>query len=184
MPFIFERTRIPDVVLVKAGSAGDARGLFRELWKASDFAANGLPIKFVQDNHSRSAQGVLRGLHFQTPPHAQGKLVCVLNGEIIDVAVDIRRASPTYGQWVSAVLSGDNGHALWVPPGFAHGFAVRSEMAHLMYKVTAEYAPACDKGILWNDPDVGVDWGMDAPTLSARDIAQPRLRDIDIDWGV
>ena len=179
MPFVFTPLRIPDVVLVDARSFGDARGLFRELWKESDFAANGIPARFVQDNHSRSVRGVLRGLHFQRPPHAQGKLVYAMNGEILDVVVDVRKSSPTYGQWVSAVLSGDNGHALWVPAGFAHGFAVRSDVAHLMYKVTDVYSPECDAGILWNDPDLNIDWGVDAPLLSAKDTQLPRLRDTD-----
>ena len=157
MPFTFQRLRLPDVVLVEARSFGDERGIFRETWKGSEFAANGFDIRFVQDNHSRSIKGVLRGLHFQRPPHAQGKFVFALNGEILDVAVDIRKNSPTCGQWVGEVLSGDNGRALWVPPGFAHGFVVRSETAHVMYKVTDEYAPECDAGIIWNDPDIGVD---------------------------
>ncbi len=154
---------------MEARTFGDGRGIFREMWKASEFAANGLDIQFVQDNHSRSTRNVLRGLHFQKPPRAQGKFVYVLNGEILDVAVDVRAASPTFGKWVSAVLSGDNGRGLWVPPGFAHGFAVLSDMAHLYYKVTDEYAPACETGVLWNDPDIGVDWDIAEPVaLSAR----------------
>jgi dTDP-4-dehydrorhamnose 3,5-epimerase len=177
MPFTFHPLRIPDVVLVEARSFGDERGLFRELWKADDFAAHGLAINFVQDNHSRSIKGVLRGLHFQRPPRAQGKFVFALNGEILDIAVDIRAGSPTYGQWVGEVLSGDNGRALWVPPGFAHGFVVRSETAHVMYKVTDVYAPECDGGVIWNDPDIAVDWGTSAPLLSPKDEKLPRLRD-------
>lgn len=179
MPFNFTPQRIPELVLVEARSFGDARGLFRELWKQSDFADHGIDARFVQDNHSRSVRGVLRGLHFQRPPRAQGKLVYVLNGEILDIAVDVRKSSPTYGQWVSAVLSDANGHALWVPAGFAHGFVVRSEMAHLMYKVTDVYSPECDAGILWNDPDLKIDWGVDAPLLSPKDTQLPRLRDAD-----
>jgi dTDP-4-dehydrorhamnose 3,5-epimerase len=180
MPFRFQRLSIPDVVLVEARSFGDDRGLFRETWKASEFAAHGIDVKFVQDNHSRSTRGVLRGLHYQRPPHAQGKFVFALNGEIFDVAVDIRHGSPTFGRWVGAVLSGDNGCALWVPPGFAHGFVVRSDVAHIMYKVTDEYAADCDAGIRWDDPDVGIDWGLSAPPLlSPKDVVQPLLRDVD-----
>ncbi|MCX6018691.1 MAG: dTDP-4-dehydrorhamnose 3,5-epimerase [Chloroflexi bacterium] len=179
MPFNFHRLRIPDVVLIEARSFGDERGLFRETWKASEFAAAGFDLQFVQDNHSRSVRNVLRGLHFQRPPHAQGKLVFTLSGEIFDVAVDIRTNSPTFGQWVGETLSGDNGRALWVPPGFAHGFVVRSELAHVLYKVTDEYAASCDAGILWNDPALNIDWGVDAPLLSPKDVVQPLLKNID-----
>jgi dTDP-4-dehydrorhamnose 3,5-epimerase len=179
MPFSFQPLEIPDVVLVEARTFGDGRGIFREMWKASEFAANGLDIKFVQDNHSRSTRNVLRGLHFQKPPRAQGKYVYVLNGEILDVAVDVRKNSPTFGKWVSAVLSADNGRGLWVPPGFAHGFAVLSDVAHLYYKVTDEYAADCETGVLWNDSDIGVDWMTKDPVLSARDEKLARLRDVD-----
>lgn len=184
MPFQFQRLRIPDVVLVEARSFADERGLFRETWKASEFASAGFDLKFVQDNHSRSVRGVLRGLHYQRPPHAQGKFVFALSGEIFDVAVDIRRGSPTFGQWVGETLSGDNGRALWIPPGFAHGFVVRSELAHVMYKVTDEYAASCDAGIRWDDPDIGVDWGMESPLLSPKDVVQPRLRDVDTGFRI
>jgi dTDP-4-dehydrorhamnose 3,5-epimerase len=179
MPFTFHPQRIPEVILVEAHSKGDERGLFRELWRESDFAANGINLPFVQDNHSRSIKGVLRGLHFQKPPHAQGKFVFAPYGEILDVAVDIRAGSPTCGQSVSAILSGDNGHALWVPPGFAHGFAVLSDVAYLMYKVTDVYAPQCDAGIAWNDPDLAIDWHISTPLLSPRDQTLPRLRDAE-----
>jgi dTDP-4-dehydrorhamnose 3,5-epimerase len=179
MPFTFTPLRIPDVVRVDARTFGDGRGIFREMWKASEFAANGLDLTFKQDNHSRSTRGVVRGLHFQKPPRAQGKYVYVLNGEILDVVVDIRRGSPTFGQHVSEVLSADNGRGLWVPPGFAHGFAVLSDVAHLYYKCTDEYSAAHETGILWNDPDVAIDWRVDAPVLSPRDEQLPRLKDID-----
>ncbi len=179
MPFTFHPQRIPDVILIEAHSKGDDRGLFRELWRESDFAAHGIALPFVQDNHSRSVKGVLRGLHFQKPPRAQGKLVFALHGEVLDVAVDIRAGSPTRGQHVSAILSGDNGHALWVPPGFAHGFVVLSEAAYMMYKVTDVYAPDCDAGIAWNDPDLGIDWRISAPLLSPRDQTLPRLRETE-----
>lgn len=178
MPFKFQRLRIPEVVLIEARSFGDDRGLFREIWKASEFAAAGFDLHFVQDNHSRSICNVLRGLHFQRPPHAQGKLVFTLSGEIFDVAVDIRTGSPTFGQWVGATLSGDNGCALWVPPGFAHGFIVRSEITHVVYKVTDEYNASCDAGIRWDDPMIGIDWGITAPLLSPKDVVQPLLSEI------
>ncbi len=179
MPFSFQPLEIPDVVLVEARTFGDGRGIFREMWKASEFAANGLDIQFVQDNHSRSTRNVVRGLHFQKPPRAQGKFVYVLNGEILDVAVDVRAASPTFGKSVSAVLSADNGRGLWIPPGFAHGFAVLTDVAHLYYKVTDEYSAACETGVLWNDPDIGVAWDIAEPVLSARDEKLARLKDLD-----
>jgi dTDP-4-dehydrorhamnose 3,5-epimerase len=179
MPFVFQHTSIHGVIRIEARSAGDDRGLFRELWQEREFAKHGIDLPFVQDNHSRSVKHVLRGLHFQRPPHAQGKLVCVLNGAVLDVAVDIRRGSPTFGQHVSAELSAENGHALWVPPGFAHGFVVLSDIAHVMYKVTDVYAPHCDAGITWDDPDLGIDWGIAVPLLSPKDARLPRLRDVD-----
>jgi dTDP-4-dehydrorhamnose 3,5-epimerase len=183
MPFKFTPLRIADVVLIEARSFADDRGLFRELWQQRDFAAAGLDLNFVQDNHSRSVRNVLRGLHYQKPPRAQGKLVFTLSGEIYDVAVDVRRSSPTFGQWVSATLTGDNGHALWVPPGFAHGFIVRSETAHVVYKVTDVYAPDCDRGVVWNDPALDIDWGVAEPLLSPKDAVLPCLNDTGPDFA-
>jgi dTDP-4-dehydrorhamnose 3,5-epimerase len=180
--FSFEPTAIPEVVRVAPTVRGDDRGFFLERYKASAYAAHGIG-PFVQDNHSRSARGVLRGLHWQLPPHAQGKLVSVLRGRILDVAVDLRRGSATFGRWVAAELDDRTFEQLWVPPGFAHGFVVLSEEADVHYKTTAEYAPDAERGLSWNDPDVAVDWGVDAPRVSARDAALPRLarlRDDDL----
>jgi dTDP-4-dehydrorhamnose 3,5-epimerase len=175
MRFVFQRLEIPDVVLVTAGVFADHRGTFVEQYRQSAFAAAGIPDAFVQDNLSSSRQGVLRGLHYQKPPRAQGKLVAVLRGEIFDVAVDIRRGSPTYGRWVGVVLSAATRTMLYIPPGFAHGFCVLSPEADVFYKVTAEYAPDLDRGIVWNDPDLAIAWPVAEPVLSARDAALPRL---------
>jgi dTDP-4-dehydrorhamnose 3,5-epimerase len=179
MPFTFTRLAIPDVILIEPRVYGDARGFFVETYKQSEFAAAGIPDVFVQHNHSRSAHGVLRGLHYQLHPMAQGKLLSVAAGEIFDVAVDIRRGSPTFGQWVGVTLSADNHHLLYVPPGFAHGFCVVSDMADLLYQVTAEYSQVHERGIRWNDPDIGIAWPVAEPLLSARDVAAPRLCDAD-----
>ena len=179
MPFSFETLKIPEVVLIKPRVFGDARGFFLETYKHSAFEAQGIAGTFVQINHSRSTQGVLRGLHYQKLPKAQGKLLSVVGGAIFDVAVDIRVGSPTYGTWVGEVLSGENHHLLYVPPGFAHGFCVISEFADVIYQVTMEYSPEHERGILWNDAEVGIVWPVDAPQLSARDVSQPYLKDAD-----
>lgn len=179
MPFEFKRLDIPDVILVVPKVFGDDRGFFLESYRHSEFIAGGIPGHFVQDNHSRSVKGVLRGLHYQKDPAAQGKLVRCLHGSIFDVAVDIRKASPTYGTWVSAELTGDNNHMLYVPPGFAHGFQVLSDAAEVLYKCTAEYAPAEDRGIIWNDPSIGVHWPLTDPVLSGKDRVLPLLKDAD-----
>jgi dTDP-4-dehydrorhamnose 3,5-epimerase len=179
MPFEFRRLEIPEVILVDARRFADDRGFFMETYKASEFAAYGMPVSFVQDNLSYSSQGVLRGLHYQLHPQAQGKLVAALTGRIFDVAVDIRQRSPTYGRWVGQELSAQGGHLLYVPPGFAHGFCVLSDAAHVLYKVTAEFAPELDRGILWNDPEIGIAWPVPSPTLSAKDAALPPLRKAD-----
>ena len=172
-------TRLPDVLLIEPKVFGDARGFFMESWNRQTFADLGLDLDFVQDNHSRSARGVLRGLHYQLN-QPQGKLVRVTNGAVYDVAVDVRRSSPYYGQWTGHELSADNQHMLWIPPGFAHGFLVLSENADFLYKTTAYYAPQWDRGIRWDDPDIGVHWPLqDVPTLSAKDQALPRLRDAE-----
>ncbi len=164
---------IPDVLLLEPKVFGDARGFFYESFNLASFeAATGLCCNFVQDNHSMSAKGVLRGLHYQLPPHAQGKLVRVVRGEVFDVAVDIRPGSPTLGRWVGAHLSADNKRQLWIPAGFAHGFLVLSEEAEFLYKTTAYYSPAHERCIAWNDPQIGVDWPIEeAPILSAKDLA-------------
>ena len=170
------RLAIPDAVLIEPKVFGDARGFFYESFNQRAFnEATGTDYQFVQDNHSRSSKGVLRGLHYQLPPHAQGKLVRVVRGTVWDVAVDIRRSSPTFGQWVGAELSEDNQHQLWVPPGFAHGFVVLSESADFLYKTSDYYAPQHERCIVWNDPDIGIAWPALAqgqqPLLSAKDAA-------------
>jgi len=178
MPFQFQKLEIPEIILVKISDARDARGFFRETYRQAEFAAHGIP-PFVQDNHSHSARGVLRGLHYQKQPQAQGKFVIVVRGEIFDVAVDIRQGAPTYARWVAQTLSAENGCALYIPPGFAHGFCVLSDAADLVYKVTTEYAPELERGILWNDPDIGVAWPLREPNLSPRDLGLPLLHDAD-----
>jgi dTDP-4-dehydrorhamnose 3,5-epimerase len=165
-------TAIPDVLLIEPKVFGDARGFFFESFNQKAFdAAMGLNLNFVQDNHSRSAKGVLRGLHYQTQ-QPQGKLVRVVRGSVFDVAVDLRQSSSTFGQWVGAELSEDNHRQLWVPPGFAHGFVVTSESADFLYKTTDYYAPQFERCIAWNDPAIGIAWPLDAPPqLSAKDQA-------------
>jgi dTDP-4-dehydrorhamnose 3,5-epimerase len=163
-------TAIPDVLLIEPKVFGDARGFFYESFNQAAFAqASGLDVDFVQDNHSRSQRGVLRGLHYQVQ-QAQGKLVRVVRGAVYDVAVDIRKASPTFGQWVGSELSEHNHHQLWVPPGFAHGFLVLSESADFLYKTTDYYAPQHERCIAWDDPAIGIDWPLSAPPqLSDKD---------------
>jgi dTDP-4-dehydrorhamnose 3,5-epimerase len=170
-------TKLPGVVIVEPKVFGDARGFFFETWNRERYAAAGLPATFVQDNVSFSRHGILRGLHFQKP-YTQGKLVYVLQGEVFDVAVDIRPASPTFGQWVSCVLSAENKRQLFVPEGFAHGFCVTSEAALFAYKCTDVYTPAAEGVVLWNDPDLGIDWPISNPTLNSRDAQAPPLRDV------
>lgn len=177
----FEPLAIPEVVLVTPERHGDARGFFMETFKASAYAPHGIPGAsgaFVQDNLSRSERGVLRGLHWQTPPAAQGKLVSALRGEILDVAVDLRRGAPTFGRVVQALLSEENRRQLWVPAGFAHGFLVRSAVAEVAYKATAEYTPEAERGLRWDDPALGIDWGVRDPRLSPRDAGLPTLAEL------
>ncbi|HMI83017.1 MAG TPA: dTDP-4-dehydrorhamnose 3,5-epimerase [Polyangiaceae bacterium] len=171
-------TELPEVVVVEPQIFGDSRGYFVESWNQARYRDAGLPALFVQDNLSLSRRGVLRGLHFQYPK-AQGKLITVLEGTIFDVAVDIRAGSPRFGKVVTMTLSGDNKRQIYIPPGFAHGFAVVSESALFMYKCTELYAPEAEGGIIWNDPDLGIRWPIEAPALSARDETFPRLRDLD-----
>jgi dTDP-4-dehydrorhamnose 3,5-epimerase len=169
----FERLAIPDVVLIKPKMHGDARGFFLETWRADAFGRAGLGQPFVQDNHSRSSQWILRGLHYQRQ-QPQGKLVRVSRGSVFDVAVDMRRSSNTFGRWVGATLSDTNGHMLWVPPGFAHGFLVLSEMADFVYKCTDYYAPQFERTVLWCDQTVAIDWPLPPgvqPKLSEKDKA-------------
>ncbi len=184
MPFRFDRLQIPDIILIEAKRFGDNRGFFMETYKRSEFAAHGIPYTFVQSNCSHSVRGVLRGLHYQKHPQAQGKLVTVLTGQIFDVAVDIRRGSPTYGRWIGEVLSAENGRMLYVPEGFAHGFCVLSQEADVLYMVTDEYAGELDRGIVWNDPEIGVQWPISDPVLSSKDAQLPLLKDADNNFEI
>lgn|SRR2546422_5869407 len=175
MPFRFERLAIPEVILVEPLVRDDSRGFFLELYKRSEFEAHGIPAAFPQANLSRSVRNVLRGLHYQRPPQGQAKLVTVVRGEIFDVAVDVRRESSTYGQWVGVRLSDEHPRMLYVPEGFAHGFCVVSDEADVLYAVSAEYTPEREGGIAWNDPEVGIDWPVETPILSSRDAGFPSL---------
>jgi dTDP-4-dehydrorhamnose 3,5-epimerase len=178
------KTAIDGVLVFEPKVFGDERGFFMESFNAQRFnEAVGSPVTFVQDNHSRSARGVLRGLHFQTAPHAQGKLVRVTQGSVFDVAVDIRRSSPTFGQWVGVELTGVNHKQLWIPAGLAHGFLVTSESADFLYKTTDYYAPQCEGAVRWDDPDLAISWPLTAlhgaqPSLSGKDAAAPWLREL------
>jgi dTDP-4-dehydrorhamnose 3,5-epimerase len=173
-----ERLSIPDLVLLRPKLFGDQRGFFLESWNRKVFAEAGLDLDFVQDNHSRSVRHTLRGLHYQIQ-HAQGKLVRVVSGAVFDVAVDLRRGSPTFRRWAGVELSEANNHILWVPPGFAHGFLVLSESADFQYKCTDYYAPAHERTLLWNDPDIGIDWPLPpgvTPLLAKKDAAGVSFR--------
>ena len=181
MPYTVTPTAIPDVLVLEPKVFGDARGFFFESFNARDFAqATGLNVEFVQDNHSKSARGVLRGLHYQIQ-HAQGKLVRVVQGEVFDVAVDLRRSSPTFGRWVGERLNADNHRQMWIPPGFAHGFVVTSESAEFLYKTTDYWYPEHERSLLWNDPAIGIDWAIEGqPLLAAKDAAAALLRDAEL----
>ena len=171
-------TTLPEVLLVEPKRFGDARGYFLETFHQARYAEAGIKLGFVQDNLSRSAQGILRGLHLQHP-NAQGKLVYVLEGEVFDVAVDVRVGSPNFGKWTGALLSSEDHRQLWIPPGFAHGCCVTSDTALFAYKCTALYTVADEVGMAWNDPAIGIAWPVAEPQLSAKDKVQPRLADID-----
>lgn len=175
MPFTFTQTIIPDVICIEAKSFPDSRGFFTECFKQSDFFKSGIEIQFVQDNFSHSIQGSLRGLHYQLNPKSQAKLVTALQGEIFDVAIDIRKNSPTYGKWVSEILSGKNHKLLFIPEGFAHGFCVLSETADVLYKVSNEYSPEHDRGIVWNDSEIGINWPIQDLVVSDKDSQLPLL---------
>jgi dTDP-4-dehydrorhamnose 3,5-epimerase len=181
-------TALPGVMLIEPKVFGDARGFFLESWNRQTFAEagkdKGLDLDFVQDNHSRSARGVLRGIHYQLN-QPQGKLVRVVSGAVFDVAVDLRKSSLHFGKWVGYELSADNKRMMWVPPGFGHGFLVLSESADFLYKTTAYYAPQWDRGVRWNDPDIGVQWPLEGarpelPALSAKDQTAPLLKDAEV----
>lgn len=174
------QTALPEVLIFEPKVFGDARGFFMESFNQKAFdEAVGHPVSFVQDNHSRSSKGVLRGLHFQLPPHAQGKLVRVAAGKVIDVAVDVRRSSPRFGQWVAVELSADNHRQLWIPPGFAHGFVVLSDSADFLYKTTDYYAPKAEGSVRWDDPQLAIDWQLGGvqPLVSPKDAEAPALAD-------
>ena len=180
VPFEFERQKIEDVILVKPKVFGDNRGFFMESYKKSEFFENGITVEFNQDNHSKSAACVLRGLHYQVAPYGQAKLVRCSKGRIYDVAVDIRPNSQTFGKYVKIELSEENKNMLYIPEGFAHGFVVLSDEAELLYKARGEYSPNADRGIFWRDEDINIDWEIDfEPILSEKDKIQPRLKNIN-----
>jgi len=176
-------TSLPDVLVIEPKVFGDARGFFYESFNQEAFnMATGTHYQFVQDNHSRSCKGVLRGLHYQLPPHAQGKLVRAVRGAIWDVAVDLRKGSPTFGQWVAETLTQDNHKQLWIPPGFAHGFLVLSDVADVLYKTTSYYAHESDRGVLWSDAELSIAWPIqgDEFLLSDKDKQQPTLKSAEV----
>ena len=177
MPFQFTRTAIADVIVIDPKVIPDQRGFFMETYKRSDFTAVGITDVFVQCNHSKSAKGILRGLHYQKQPKAQGKLIRVLKGSIFDVAVDVRRDSPDYRRYIGVELSASEGNQLWIPCGFAHGFCTLEAETEVLYKVTAYYAPSADRSIVWNDPELNIAWPVDASaaSLSDKDRAAPTL---------
>jgi len=179
MPFDCQRLTLPGLLLIAPKTFGDDRGLFLEIYKHSEFIRSGIPEHFVQDNFSRSVRGVLRGLHYQLGPKAQGKLVRCVRGSIFDVAVDIRKGSPTYGRWEGKELSGENGLMLYLPAGFAHGFLTLSDSAEVLYKCTEEYSPAHDRGIIWNDRDINIPWAVADPLLSDKDRIHPGLHEAE-----
>lgn len=179
MPFRFIRTEIPEALIIEPRVFADDRGFFMEIYKRSEFAEHGVTEAFLQGNHSKSTRGILRGLHYQKNPKAQGKLVRALSGEIFDVVVDIRQGAPTFGKWVGVMLSAENKKMLYVPVGFAHGFCVVSDEAEISYMTTAEYAPECEAGIMWNDSQLKIDWPIDNPQLSGRDRNWPSLSNAD-----
>ena len=178
MPFDFARSEVEGVVLIDPKVFPDERGFFMESYKRSDFAAFGIDQPFVQENHSRSNYGTLRGLHYQRQPKAQGKLVRVTLGEIFDVAVDIRRDSPTFGKWVAVRISAANRRLVYVPPWCAHGFCVVTSEAEVLYQTTEEYAPDCEDGVRWDDPGIAIQWPVSTPFLSERDRRWPTLASV------
>ncbi|KAF0227665.1 MAG: dTDP-4-dehydrorhamnose 3 5-epimerase [bacterium] len=169
MAILVTKLALPEVLLIEPNVFRDSRGFFLEAYNQKEFAQNGIDIQFVQDNFSHSIKGVLRGLHYQALPMAQGKLVRCVRGEVFDVAVDIRQGSPQFGKWVSVILSEENQHQLYIPPGFAHGFCVLSEQADVLYKATGFYAPHLDRGIVWNDPTIAINWPIKNPLVSDKD---------------
>lgn len=182
MPFEFERLEIEDVILVKPKVFGDNRGFFMESYKKSEFFENGITVEFNQDNHSKSTAHVLRGLHYQAKPYGQAKLVRCSRGRIFDVAIDLRPDSKTFAKYVKVELSEENKHMLYIPEGFAHGFVVLSDEAELLYKASGEYSPHHDRGVLWCDKDININWDIDfEPLLSEKDKIQPVLKEINLE---
>ena len=180
MPFEFEKQSIEDVILVKPKVFGDNRGFFMETYKKSEFVANGINVEFTQDNHSKSTKGVLRGLHYQAKPYGQAKLIRCVKGRIYDVAVDIRKNSKTFGQYVKVELSEEKRNMVFIPEGFAHGFVALADDVEILYKTSGEYAPQADRGIIWNDKEINIDWGIDfEPILSDKDKYQSELSEIN-----
>lgn len=180
MSFIFKKLEIPDVVLVESSLSRDDRGFFTEVFKACEFEKNGMPYSFVQDNYSQSKKGCIRGLHYQLDPKAQGKLVRVLKGRIMDVAVDVRRNSPTFLKKITVELSDENNKMLYIPTGFAHGFVALSDDVRFLYKCTAEYSKDHERGIRFDDPDIGIDWGIEEPIISKKDLILPYAKDAEV----
>jgi dTDP-4-dehydrorhamnose 3,5-epimerase len=183
MPFTFKRLEIPDIVLIEPKVFCDSRGFFMETYKEDEFCKAGIKVQFFQDNHSKSVpKGVLRGLHYQIHPKAQAKLIKVIKGKVFDVAVDLRKGSPTYGRWVSTELSGENKAMLYIPVGFAHGFCTLEENTEIIYKCSNMYAPEYDRGLIWNDPAIGIKWPCREPVLSLKDAKFTLLKDIDCNF--
>ena len=181
MPFKFEKQLIKEVILIEPNVFEDNRGFFMETYKKSDFLNAGIDVEFNQDNHSKSTSRVLRGLHYQIAPYSQAKLVRCTKGRIIDVAVDLRKNSPTYTKYIKVELSEDNKKMLYIPQGFAHGFVVLSSVAELIYKASGEYNASADRGIIWNDKTINIDWGIDfEPILSQKDMNLPSLKEADL----
>ncbi len=180
---IVKTTPLEGLIVIEPRVFEDSRGFFLETFNAEKYSSHGIPSQFVQDNWSRSIKNTLRGLHFQNP-NAQGKLVSVIRGSVYDVAVDIRKESTTFGKWFGLELSDVNRRQLWIPPGFAHGFCVLSDVADFMYKCTEFYAPDCERAIAWNDPELGIDWPTPTPLLSPKDAAAPKMRDIQFGMAV
>ena len=182
MPFDFKKLEINGLILIKPIVFSDDRGFFMEAYKYSDFAKNGIKENFVQDNHSKSVKNVLRGIHFQLNPKAQGKLVRCTKGKIFDVAVDLRKNSPTFKKWVGVELSDENKYMLYIPAGFGHAFLTLSEEAEVLYKTTEEYSKEHDSGIRWNDPEINITWGIKSPILSEKDANLPYLKDSNLNF--
>jgi len=181
MPFEFENLGAPGVLLIKPKIFKDDRGFFLETYKKGDYKKAGIDAEFVQDNYSRSAYGVLRGMHFQREPRAQAKIVQCTRGVIYDVAVDLRRDSSTFGRYATAILSENNRYQVYVPRGYAHGFLVLSDIAEVMYKVDNPYSPECEGGLIWDDPEVNIRWPIDDPVITERDKSWPKLKTLIID---